>query len=125
MRNFICIICGTQSAASDQPPAHCPICDDGRQYINPEGQSWIAPDDLKSDHYNVLISLEPGLTEIVTEPKFSLGGRALLVQASGGNVLWDCVSLIDEATVEAIGREADVDGSMVRFSKPSIGLLAS
>ena len=108
MPNYICITCGTQYAESDKVPPRCLICEDDRQYVNPEGQSWIAPDDLKGDHYNVLISLEPGLTEVVTEPKFSLGGRALLVQASGGNVLWDCVSLVDTATVEpARSRTAD------------------
>jgi glyoxylase-like metal-dependent hydrolase (beta-lactamase superfamily II) len=47
-------------------------------------------------------SLELGLTEIGTEPQFAIGQRALLVQASKGNVLWDCVSLIDDATIEAI-----------------------
>lgn len=110
MPNFVCITCGTQNAATDKPPAHCLICEDDRQYVNPEGQSWIAPDDLRSDHYNALVSLEPGLTEIVTEPKFSLGGRALLVQASGGNVLWDCVSLVDKATVEAIETLGGISG---------------
>jgi len=46
--------------------------------------------------------LETGLTGIGTEPKFAIGQRALLVQASKGNVLWDCVSLIDDATIKAI-----------------------
>ncbi len=47
-------------------------------------------------------SLEPGLTEIGTVPKFAIGQRALLVQTPAGNVLWDCVSLIDDATIAAI-----------------------
>jgi glyoxylase-like metal-dependent hydrolase (beta-lactamase superfamily II) len=47
-------------------------------------------------------SLETGLTGIATEPKFAIGQRALLVQAFKGNVLWDCVSLIDDATIKAI-----------------------
>ena len=48
------------------------------------------------------MSLEPGLNGVETEPKFAIGQRALLVQAPNGNVLWDCVSLIDDATVEQI-----------------------
>ena len=40
--------------------------------------------------------------DIKTEPKFAIGQRALLVLTPKGNVLWDCVSLIDDATVEAI-----------------------
>jgi hypothetical protein len=42
------------------------------------------------------------LTGIGTKPKFAIGQRALLVQASKGNVLWDCVSLIADAPIEGI-----------------------
>src|SRR5439155_9897580 len=45
---------------------------------------------------------ERGLIGIGTEPKFGIGQRALLVRAPEGNVLWDCVSLVDDATVEAV-----------------------
>jgi hypothetical protein len=57
---------------------------------------------MKREHRNVIRPLEPGLTEIVTEPTFGIGQRALLVQTPQGNVLWDCVSLIDNATIEAV-----------------------
>jgi hypothetical protein len=46
--------------------------------------------------------MDPSITGIGTEPGFAIGHRALLVQTPQGNVLWDCVSLIDEATIEAI-----------------------
>jgi hypothetical protein len=46
--------------------------------------------------------VEPGLISIRTESQFGIGQRALLVQSPSGNVLWDCVSLIDDATSEAI-----------------------
>lgn len=59
-------------------------------------------DQLAKDHRNELRSLEPGLTGIVTVPRFAIGQRALLVQSPSGNVLWDCLSLIDAATVEAV-----------------------
>ncbi len=102
MQNYICIMCGTQYANGSEPPSSCPICEDPRQYVNHEGQSWTTLDQMRRLYNNVLTSLEPGLTEIVTEPKFAIGQRALLVQAPEGNVLWDCVSLIDEATIQAI-----------------------
>jgi len=102
LRNYICVTCGNQYGASVEPPLHCPICEDERQYVNPEGQSWTTLDELTREHHNVVSSLEPGLTEIGTEPKFAIGQRALLVQTPKGNVLWDCVSLIDSATFEAI-----------------------
>ncbi len=101
MASYICITCGNQYAATEHPPLHCPICEDERQYVNPDGQAWTTLKELQQDHHNVARSLEPGLTEIGTVPKFAIGQRALLVQASRGNVLWDCVSLLDDATIEA------------------------
>jgi hypothetical protein len=102
MQNSICVTCGNQYGESEEPPRHCPICEDSRQYVNPKGQTWTRLDAMRGGHRNALKSLEPGLIEIVTEPKFAIGQRALLVQEPRGNVLWDCVSLIDAATVEAI-----------------------
>src|SRR5438128_7074742 len=34
--------------------------------------------------------------------EFALGQRAILVQSAEGNVLWDSVSLVDEATVDLL-----------------------
>src|SRR5262245_37789299 len=102
MPNYICATCGTQYAATEQPPLHCLICEDERQYLSPEGQAWTTLAEVKRKYHNLVRSLEPGLTEIGTEPKFGIGPRALLVQAARGNVLWDCISLIDDVTVEAV-----------------------
>ena len=127
MRNYICVTCGHQFAESDEPPHHCPICQDDRQFVNPRGQSWTTLDELAREHHNVLRPLESGLTGIGTEPKFAIGQRALLVQASEGNVLWDCVSLIDDSTIEAIENLGGISslamshphlfGSMVEWSR--------
>lgn len=102
MENFICTTCGNEFAAAERPPAACPICEDERQYVNPLGQSWTTLAEMAATYRNVLAPVEPGLTEIVTEPKFGIGQRALLVKAPGGNILWDCVSHLDEATVTAV-----------------------
>ncbi len=99
---FICLTCGTQFPASDTPPAYCPICEDERQYIGHNGQQWTTLEALQRDHHNRIDEHEPGLTGIGSEPKFGIGQRALLVQSPGGNLLWDCVSLLDDATVDAI-----------------------
>ncbi|MEP6987823.1 MAG: MBL fold metallo-hydrolase, partial [Chloroflexota bacterium] len=42
------------------------------------------------------------LTSVVTEPKFAIGQRAHIIQSPSGNVLWDSISLIDDATIEKI-----------------------
>jgi glyoxylase-like metal-dependent hydrolase (beta-lactamase superfamily II) len=127
MQNYICTTCGHQFAESKEPPLHCPICEDERQYVNPNDQTWTTLDELAREHHNLVKSLERGLTGIGTEPKFAIGQRALLVQAPKGNVLWDCVSLIDDATIEAIEALGGISvlamshphlfGSMVEWSR--------
>ena len=102
MPNYICITCGVQYAQTPTPPEPCLICADYRQYVNHDGQHWTTLDDLRRDHRSVFETLEPGLTCIVTEPKFAIGQRPMLVQTSKGNVLWDCNSFIDADTVAAI-----------------------
>lgn len=102
MPNFICVTCGTQFAESAKPPALCPICTDERQYIGWQGQQWTTLEELRRTHQNRIKSEAPGLTGIGTEPTFAIGQRALLVQTAQGNLLWDCISLLDEATIAAV-----------------------
>ena len=102
MPNYLCNTCGTQFPITDNPPAHCPICEDERQYIGWNGQQWTTLDALRQDHHNTITPEEPNLTSIITTPAFSIGQRALLVQTGSGNVLWDCISLIDDETVRAV-----------------------
>jgi glyoxylase-like metal-dependent hydrolase (beta-lactamase superfamily II) len=59
-------------------------------------------EELRSEHRNAFQQLEPGLIGIATTPEFAIGQRALLVRTPAGNVLWDCISLLDDATVEII-----------------------
>ena len=102
MPKYICVTCGHQYEETQEPPSQCLICEDERQYVNLEGQSWTTNNKLGQDHSNIVKSLEPGLNGVATDPKFAIGQRALLIQTPNGNVLWDCVSLIDDATVEQI-----------------------
>lgn len=102
MAHHICRTCGTQFAAREQPPAACPICEDERQYIGWEGQQWTTLPALQKNHHNIIKTIDPNLTGIGTHPSFAIGQRALLVQAPGGNILWDCISLIDAPTIAAI-----------------------
>jgi hypothetical protein len=102
MPAFICTTCGTQYAPSEKPPASCPICDDERQYVTPAGQSWITLDTLAKRNMNAWRELEPNLIAIVTLPAFGIGQRAQLLRTPQGNILWDCISLVDRATIEMI-----------------------
>ncbi len=99
---YLCVTCGSQFAESEAAPANCPICDDERQYVPPEGQQWTTLEGLRSTHKNIIKPAEPGLHSINTEPKFGIGQRAFLIQTPKGNMLWDCVALIDNPTIARV-----------------------
>ncbi len=45
---------------------------------------------------------ESQLYSIHTQPQFAIGQRAFLIRTHQGNLLWDCVALLDDSTVQAI-----------------------
>src|SRR3954469_8316035 len=102
MASFICTTCGTQYAESQQPPAACAICQDERQYVKVTGQNWTTLDKLRLSHRTSLRFEEPGLTALGVGPHFAIGQRAFFVRTPAGNVLWDCLPLLDEAVAEMI-----------------------
>ena len=99
---FICTTCGTQFAESAEPPAACRICSDERQYVGLGGQHWTLLELMLEEHENHLEAVAPGITSVETRPTFAIGQRALLVQHPDGNVLWDCVSFVDQETVDSL-----------------------
>lgn len=80
----------------------CLICTDSRQFIPVGGQRWTTLGDLCQTHRNAYRSYESGLLGIGTTPDFAIGQRALLVRSPSGNVLWDCIAMIDAATIEIV-----------------------
>lgn len=110
MPAFICSTCGTQYAPTEKAPAACPICDDERQYVPPSGQSWTTLESLTRRHYNAWRELEPNLYSIVTFPAFGIGQRAQLLRTPHGNILWDCIALVDSATVQLINALGGIVG---------------
>ncbi len=99
---FVCVTCGTQYPPSAKPPEHCPICEDERQFVGHDGQRWTTRDAMRGRHKNVVREEEPGLHSIQTTPGFGIGQRAFLLRTPGGNILWDCVAHLDDATVSRI-----------------------
>ena len=112
----ICVTCGTQYADTEHPPGHCEICEEERQYVGFEGQKWTTLDELRRDRHNRMEELEPGLTEFVTEPNFAIGQRAWLLQTPGGNLLWDCLALLDTGAESYIRQRGGL--SAIAISHP-------
>lgn len=105
---FICETCGTQYAESTAPPAHCPICEDERQYVGWSGQAWTTPDAL-AKRYRQRLEDDDGFFGIGIAGEFAIPQRALLLSTSAGNVLWECVSLVSDEAVAALRARGGVD----------------
>jgi hypothetical protein len=110
MERYICRACGTQFADADAPPESCPICTDWRQYVPAAtGQQWTTLAELVDEQENAFRD-QRGLLGIGTTPFFGIGQRALLVPFGDSNLLWDCIALIDDATVAEIERRGGLAG---------------
>ena len=103
----ICATCGTQLGVPDPP--RCAVCEDARQYVPESGQRWTTLAELRASHGN-WIREDAGLTGIGTEPSFAIGQRALLVPWRGSNLLWDCITLLDDETAAEVERRGGLAG---------------
>ncbi|KAI5247243.1 metallo-beta-lactamase family protein [Aureobasidium subglaciale] len=103
---LLCPTCGTQfDTPADNPASgYCRICDDPRQYIPATGQVWTSlkaeagkhETKWKQDEHDTRI------WSIWAEPKLGIGQRALLLQTSHGNVLWDCIAYLDQSLIDFV-----------------------
>jgi glyoxylase-like metal-dependent hydrolase (beta-lactamase superfamily II) len=112
---IICSTCGTYYPIADVPEL-CTICSDERQYIPVTGQSWTRPEDLHRKHSIKLNKLKDRLYELEINPLFAIGQRTLLVLSEQGNVLWDCIPMLDELTIEFIKSKGGLKA--IAFSHP-------
>lgn len=116
MPAWICTTCGVQHPDTPSPPHSCRICEDPRQYVGWEGQTWISPQDLLTEHRNEIRIEEPGLIGVGVEPSFGIGQRALVVLTPHGNVMWDCVPALDDEAKAAVSAVGGIDA--ICFSHP-------
>ena len=102
MPKYLCDACGLQYPSDEAPPERCIICEDERQFVPKAGQQWVTPEELAAGRFNAFRKVAPGLFGISTIPQFAIGQRAFLIIMPEGNVLWDCISLLDAATIEIV-----------------------
>jgi hypothetical protein len=99
---YLCATCGTSYPDSAAPPDGCAICVDERQFVPAAGQSWTTRDAIAATHRNEWRRHEPNLLSLRTVPAFAINQRAFVVRTPEGNVLWDCIALLDPATEELV-----------------------
>lgn len=102
----LCKACGTAYESTGLSPQHCKICEDERQYVPVTGQEWIDSDRLAASHTNKWQQHLPQLLSLKTVPDFAINQRAFLLITPQGNILWDCIANLDDATktlISALG----------------------
>lgn len=99
---FICTTCGSQFGDSPEPPPACPICEDERQFVPETGQQWTDMATLGRTHEVAWTEEAPGIHSLQVSPFFAIGHRAFFIEGPDGNILWDCLGLVDEASVARI-----------------------
>jgi glyoxylase-like metal-dependent hydrolase (beta-lactamase superfamily II) len=91
----ICATCGTHYSPQSSFNV-CPICEDDRQYLPPGGQIWTTPEKLASSYSVKTQELHDYVYEMEIVPSFAIGQRSFLIMSSKGNILWDCIPLLNE-----------------------------
>lgn len=99
-RNYICAHCGLQYGGQETAPAQCLNCGNERESMTHKPQEWTSLAQMAGKYRNAFTPLGDGVTGIRIEPPFGIGPEVFLIQTSAGNVLWDCVAYLDQATVE-------------------------
>jgi hypothetical protein len=99
---LICTACGTQFDTEDRRLlTRCRICDDPRQFVPRTGQAFTTLSELKAKtHRNSRVPFENDdrFWSIRTEPQVAIGQRAILIKTPQGNILWDCITYLDDDT---------------------------
>lgn len=116
MTNYICKTCGVQYGETASPPEHCLICEDERQYIGMGGQQWTTLDEMLADGLANIVWEGLDLTYIKTNPAFAISQCARILHTQTGNILWESISFIDDATVEEVERLGGI--SAIAISHP-------
>jgi len=98
----LCTACGTSYDEQAVKIEQCKICQDERQFVPASGQKWTSLDSLQSTHSNKWQQHAANLFSLQTVPGFAINQRAFLLQTPHGNILWDCIANLDDATAAIV-----------------------
>ncbi|KAJ6781099.1 hypothetical protein PWT90_00680 [Aphanocladium album] len=117
---LVCEACGTQFPTTDRNAVKtCHICDDPRQFVPESGQSFTTVAALKAatnpQYHNVFTpyTADPRITYIRTVPSVGIGQRATLIKTPKGNILWDCITFLDDETIERIRKDGGLKAIVI------------
>lgn len=115
-KSKICSACGTQFPPGSQNMNSCPICEDSRQFVPESGQTWTTEEELINNNSVRVRKVNDKLYELTIIPSFAIGQRAFLILSGNGNILWDCIPLLNETTIDFIKAKGGIKA--IAFSHP-------
>lgn len=73
-----------------------------RQFLPPAGQTWTSLNEVQGHYRNQIEqdTVNPKMHSIFARPQFAIGQRAILLETPSGNILWDCISFLDQETID-------------------------
>jgi hypothetical protein len=80
-------------------PARCPICEDERQFVHRDQNGQHSSNGGRSSDVS---KTKRRSFSASGWSRVAIGQRALLLQLPGGNLLWDCISLLDDKTIAEV-----------------------
>jgi hypothetical protein len=112
MKKYICMTCGVQYVATAVPPSTCKICTDERQYVPLQGQLWTTLEELRQKQFyrNEILLEEEQLFSMTTHPHLAIGQSAYLLQHRELPFLWDCITYLDEETIDEVKALGGIQG---------------
>ncbi|MEN7547609.1 MBL fold metallo-hydrolase [Rapidithrix thailandica] len=105
----ICKTCGTRYATGKFDEKYCLVCLDDRQYLKSYGQQWLSYSGLLENHTVKIKQLREDIFELKVFPSFAIGQKAHLILTPKGNILWDCIPFLDEATLAFIQSQGGIN----------------
>ena len=114
----ICTRCGVQYDETYPLSAGCPICQDEREAVSAHGQQWTTIGEMHGTYHNSFTTTEPGVVAIRTDPLFAITQQAYLIPTPAGNVLWDCISYLDQQTIDEVNRLGGINA--IALSHPHL-----
>lgn len=108
----VCVTCGTQyDIPYDQRPESCRMCNEPRQFVPPSGQSWTTLGKMQGQYKNEFKQddTDGRIWSVFSRPQYAIGQRAVLIKTDAGNILWDCITFLDQETIDFIKSHGGLD----------------
>ena len=99
MTRFVCENCGFWQRRFAEP-ATCPVCEDHRHPLPPEGYAFATPEEVDARQAVSWDRPLPGLTRFSTTPSIGIGSCGYVIETPAGNLHFEGCGWYDDAALD-------------------------